>query len=130
MGYGGEIKDTGLVTQASNDGGIDGIIKEDVLGLGHIYIQAKRYALKNGINRDEVQKFAGALLGAPVSRGVFITTSYFTPGALNYVKGINTTIILIDGNQLADYIFMITGWVCKPYKPSNLKSWMPIFGMR
>lgn len=107
MGYGGEIKDSGLVTSATNDGGIDGIIKEDVLGLGRIHIQAKRYALKNGIGRDEVQKFAGALLGAPVSKGVFITTSYFSPGAITYVNNLNTaaTIILIDGDQLADYMY-------------------------
>lgn len=107
MGYGGEIKDSGLVTSATNDGGIDGIIKEDVLGLGRIHIQAKRYALKNGIGRDEVQKFAGALLGAPVSKGVFITTSYFSPGAMAYVKNLNTaaTIILIDGDQLAEYMY-------------------------
>ena len=107
MGYGGEIKDSGLVTSATNDGGIDGIIKEDVLGLGRIHIQAKRYALKNGIGRDEVQKFAGALLGAPLSKGVFITTSYFSPGAMAYVKNLNTaaTIILIDGDQLAEYMY-------------------------
>jgi len=107
MGYGGEIKDSGLVTSATNDSGIDGIIKEDVLGLGRIHIQAKRYALKNGISRDEVQKFAGALLGAPVSKGVFITTSYFSQGALTYVKNLNTaaTIILIDGDQLAEYMY-------------------------
>lgn len=107
MGYGGEINDSGLVTSATNDGGIDGVIKEDVLGLGRIHIQAKRYALKNGIGRDEVQKFAGALLGAPLSKGVFITTSYFSPGALAYVKNLNTaaTIILIDGDQLADYMY-------------------------
>lgn len=107
MGYGGEIKDSGLVTQASNDGGIDGIIKEDVLGLGRIHIQAKRYDHKNGIGRDEIQKFAGALLGAPSSKGVFITTSYFSKGAQDYVKNLNNaaTIILIDGDQLADYIY-------------------------
>ncbi|MGJ8666723.1 MAG: restriction endonuclease [Patiriisocius sp.] len=107
MGYGGEIKDSGLVTSATNDGGIDGIIKEDVLGLGRIHIQAKRYALDNGIGRDEVQKFAGALLGAPMSKGVFITTSYYSKGALAYVKNLNTaaTIILIDGDQLAEYMY-------------------------
>lgn len=106
MGYGGEIKDSGLVTKASNDGGIDGIIKEDVLGLGRIHIQAKRYALTNGIGRDEIQKFAGALLGAPMSKGVFITTSYFSQGALAYVQNLNNaTIILIDGDQLAEYMY-------------------------
>lgn len=107
MGYGGEIKNSGLVTKATNDGGIDGVIKEDVLGLGRIHIQAKRYALTNGIGRDEIQKFAGALLGAPMSKGVFITTSYFSQGALTYVNNLNTaaTIILIDGDQLAEYMY-------------------------
>ena len=106
MGYGGEIKDSGLVTKASNDGGIDGIIKEDELGLGRIHIQAKRYDHKNGIGRDDIQRFAGALLGAPMSKGVFITTSYFTKGANEYVDKLNNaTIILIDGDQLAEYMY-------------------------
>ncbi|KAA3620287.1 MAG: restriction endonuclease [Flavobacterium sp.] len=106
MGYGGEIKDSGLVTTASNDGGIDGIIKEDVLGLGKIFIQAKRFDHGNSIGRDSVQKFAGALLGSPLSKGVFITTSYFSKGAIEYVDKLsNATIILIDGDQLAEYIY-------------------------
>jgi len=106
MGYGGEIKDSGLVTKASNDGGIDGIIKEDELGLGRIHIQAKRYDHKNGVGRDDIQRFAGALLGVPMSKGVFITTSYFSKGAMEYVDKLNNaTIILIDGDQLADYIY-------------------------
>ncbi|WP_420378383.1 restriction endonuclease [Gilvibacter sp.] len=106
MGYGGEIKGSGLVTKASNDGGIDGIIKEDELGLGRIHIQAKRYDFKNGVGRDDIQRFAGALLGAPMSKGVFITTSYFSKGAIEYVDKLNSaTIILIDGDQLADYIY-------------------------
>ena len=106
MGYGGEIKDSGLVTSASNDGGIDGIIKEDVLGLGKIFIQAKRFDHGNSIGRDSVQKFAGALLGSPLSKGVFITTSFFSKGAIEYVDKLsNATIILIDGDQLAEYIY-------------------------
>lgn len=106
MGYGGEIKDSGLVTSASNDGGIDGIIKEDVLGLGKIYIQAKRYHYNNIISRDSVQKFAGALLGSPLSKGVFITTSSFSKSAVEYVNKLsNATIILIDGDQLSEYIY-------------------------
>lgn len=106
MGYGGEIKNSGLVTSATNDGGIDGIIKEDILGLGRIYIQAKRFDHSNSVGRDSVQKFAGALLGSPLSKGVFITTSYFSKGALEYVDKLsNATIILIDGDQLAEYIY-------------------------
>jgi len=107
MGYGGEIKNSGLVTQASNDGGIDGIIKEDVLGLGRIHIQAKRYKLDIGIGREEIQKFVGALAVAQSNKGVFITTSYYTKGAVEYVENLNgsTTIVLIDGAKLAEYIY-------------------------
>ena len=107
MGYGGEIKDSGIVTQATNDNGIDGIIKEDILGLGRIYIQAKRYVLENTIGREEIQKFVGALAVAQSNKGVFITTSYFKKTAIDYVNSLNggTTIVLIDGQQLADYIY-------------------------
>lgn len=107
MGYGGEIKDSGLVTKASNDGGIDGIIKEDVLGLGRIHIQAKRYKTDVGIGRDEIQKFVGALAVAQSNKGVFITTSYYSKGAIDYANSLNgsTTLVLIDGKQLAEYIY-------------------------
>ena len=107
MGYGGEIKDSGFVTKASNDEGIDGIIKEDVLGLGRIHIQAKRYKVDSSIGREDIQKFVGALAGAQSNKGVFITTSHFSKGAIDYVKGLNntTTIVLIDGDELAEYIY-------------------------
>lgn len=107
MGYGGEIKDSGTVTQASNDGGIDGIIKEDILGLGRIYLQAKRYNLENGIGRDEVQKFVGALQTAQSNKGVFITTSYFSKGAIGYVDSLHgsNNIVLVDGKNLAEFIY-------------------------
>lgn len=107
MGYGGEIESSGMVTQLSNDGGIDGIIKEDVLGLGRIHIQAKRYKLDNGIGREEIQKFVGALAVAQSNKGVFITTSYYTKAALEYVDNLNgaTTVVLIDGRQLAEYMY-------------------------
>lgn len=107
MGYGGEIKNSGTVTQATNDNGIDGIIKEDILGFGRIYIQAKRFSQENSIGREEIQKFVGALAVAQSNKGVFITTSYFTKGALEYVNNLNgsTTIVLIDGEKLADYIY-------------------------
>ena len=65
MGYGGEVKNSGVVTKLSNDGGIDGIIKEDILGFNHISIQAKRYALDNNVQRHEVQSFVGAVAGTP-----------------------------------------------------------------
>jgi restriction system protein len=107
MGYGGEIKNSGLVTKASNDGGIDGVIKEDILGLGRIHIQAKRYKLDIGIRRDEIQKFVGALAVAQSNKGVFITTSYYSKGALEYADNLNgmTTLVLIDGTKLAEHIY-------------------------
>lgn len=107
MGYGGEIKDSGLVTKKSNDGGIDGIIKEDILGFGRINIQAKRYRRDIVIGREELQKFVGALMVAQSNKGVFITTSYFSKGAIEYVENLyaNTTVVLIDGNKLAEYIY-------------------------
>lgn len=107
MGYGGEIKNSGIVTKKSSDGGIDGIIKEDILGFGRINIQAKRYRLDLAIDRPEIQKFVGALAVAQSSKGVFITTSYFTKGAVEYVDNLygNTTVVLIDGKSLARYIY-------------------------
>lgn len=107
MGYGGQISDSGFVTKASNDGGIDGVIKEDVLGLGRIHIQAKRYKKDNSIGREDIQKFVGALAVAQSNKGVFITTSYFSKGAREYVENLNgsTNIILIDGKQLAEYMY-------------------------
>jgi restriction system protein len=107
MGYGGEIKDSGLVTKASNDGGIDGIIKEDVLGLGRIHIQAKRYAKDNTVGRAEIQGFVGALAVAQSNKGVFITTSKYSKGALEYAENLNgsTTLVLIDGDKLAEYMY-------------------------
>ncbi len=107
MGYGGEIKNSGIVTRLSNDGGIDGIIKEDILGFNHISIHAKRYALNNNVKRNEVQSFVGAVAGTPSKKGVFITTSDFTKGAIEYVESLNgsPTIILINGQQLTDYIY-------------------------
>ncbi len=107
MGYGGEIKNSGLVTQSTNDGGIDGIIKEDILGLGRIYIQAKRYHRDNSVGRQEIQKFVGALAVAQSNKGVFITTSHYTKGGVEYANSLNgaTTLVLIDGKQLAEYIY-------------------------
>jgi restriction system protein len=107
MGYGGQLKNSGIVTQYSNDGGIDGIIKEDVLGLGRIHIQAKRYKPGSSISREDIQKFVGALAVAQSNKGVFITTSNFSRGAKEYVNNLNatTTIVLINGDQLANYIY-------------------------
>ncbi len=100
MGYGGTIKDAGERLGKSGDGGIDGIIKEDRLGLDVIYLQAKRW--EGIVGRPEIQKFAGALEGKRARKGVFITTSGFTKEAKDYVKTINSKIILIDGGELAE----------------------------
>lgn len=98
MGYGGSRQDAGQAVGRSGDGGIDGIIKEDKLGLDLIYVQAKRWEAV--IGRPEIQKFAGALQGQRANKGVFITMSSFTREAVEYVSVINTKIILIDGDQL------------------------------
>jgi len=91
MGYGGEIQNSGEVTQYSNDNGIDGIIKEDVLGFGRIYIQAKRYQRDNKIGREDLNKFVGALAVAQSNKGVFITTSSFNKNAIEYASKLNIT---------------------------------------
>ena len=102
MGYGGSFEDAGKAIGKSGDEGIDGIIKEDKLGLDAIYIQAKRWS--NQVNRPDIQKFAGALLGKKAKKGVFITTSMFSESAIEYVRNIENKIILIDGEQLTKYM--------------------------
>ena len=99
MGYGGSAREAAEVIGGSGDEGIDGIIKEDKLGLDTIYIQAKRW--KGQVGRPEIQKFAGALLGKKAKKGIFITTSSFSSEAFEYAKGVENRIILIDGGLLA-----------------------------
>lgn len=101
MGYGGSKEEAGQATQQSADGGIDGIIKEDPLGLDSIYLQAKRYT-DNKIGRPEIQKFAGALMGFRAKKGVFITTTDYSAEAKDYCDSIESKIVLINGEQLAD----------------------------
>ncbi len=100
MGYGGSRSDAGRAVGKSGDGGIDGIIKEDRLGLDVIYIQAKRWD-GNAVGRRDVQQFAGALQGQRANKGIFLTTSRFTDEAHSYVSTIGSKIVLIDGEQLA-----------------------------
>jgi restriction system protein len=100
MGYGGTRKDAGQAVGRSGDGGIDGIIKEDRLGLDIMYIQAKRWNQKT-VGRPEIQKFAGALQGRRAKKGIFITTSSFSQTARDYVSRIDSKIVLIDGETLA-----------------------------
>lgn len=98
MGYGG-AGGRGVTTDLTNDGGIDGIIDQDVLGLSKVYVQAKRYSPGNSVGRPEVQGFVGALSGK-ADGGVFITTSHFSAGAIEWVRNVPARIILIDGHRL------------------------------
>ncbi|MGO8880120.1 MAG: restriction endonuclease, partial [Desulfomonilaceae bacterium] len=84
----------------SNDGGIDGIIPQDKLGLDSVYIQAKKW--ENVVSRPEIQKFVGALEGVRARKEIFLTTSTFSEGAKNYVKNIDKKVVLIDGERLAE----------------------------
>jgi restriction system protein len=102
MGYGGSYKEAARAVGQSGDGGIDGIIDEDRLGLDAIYIQAKRWGDQTTVSRPEIQKFAGALMGKKANKGIFITTSSFSKEARQYAETINSKIILIDGERLAE----------------------------
>lgn len=99
MGYGGSRKEAGRATQQTNDDGIDGIIKEDKLGLDVIYLQAKRWT--NTVHRPEIDKFIGALTRQRARKGVFITTSEFSAGAREAALGLDIKVVLIDGVELA-----------------------------
>ena len=101
MGYGGSRTDAGKAVGRSGDGGIDGIIKEDKLGLDVVYIQAKKWD-NNPVGRPDLMQFVGALQAQKASKGIFITTSRFTDEARNYVSQIGSKIVLIDGEQLTN----------------------------
>lgn len=100
MGYGG-AEGKATRTQLSNDGGIDGVIDQDALGLSRIYVQAKRYAVDNTVGRPDIQAFVGALQGAQANQGVFLTTGKFSRGAVQYTDAIQSRVVLIDGERLA-----------------------------
>lgn len=102
MGYGGSHENAALKLGKSGDNGVDGVIDEDRLGLDRIYVQAKRYAEQNCVQRPEVQGFVGSLVGFGASKGVFVTTSTFSGGARDYAKQIPQRVILIDGARLTD----------------------------
>ncbi len=104
MGYGGSLADAGRAIGKSGDGGIDGVIKEDRLGLEQIYIQAKRWE-NSSVGRPEIQKFVGALHGKRARKGIFLTTSSFTKDAQEYATGLDIKVILIDGADLAKFMF-------------------------
>ncbi len=101
MGYGGGRQEMGKAVGRAGDAGIDGIIKEDALGLDAVYVQAKRYAADNTVGRSEVQGFAGSLDGFRATKGIFFTTSAFSRGAREFVGQISKRIVLIDGSELA-----------------------------
>lgn len=100
MGYGGSLARAGRALGRSGDGGVDGVIDEDVLGLDRIYVQAKRYADGNSVGPGEIRDFFGALDQFKAGKGLFVTTSSFTPSAIKTVEGLSKRIVLIDGPQL------------------------------
>lgn len=102
MGYGGTHEKAALRLGKSGDNGVDGVIDEDRLGLDRIYVQAKRYASANTVQRSEIQAFVGSLVGFGANKGVFVTTSSFTSGAISYAEQIPQRVILIDGARLTD----------------------------
>jgi restriction system protein len=103
MGYGGSLKDAGQAIGKTKDGGIDGVIREDKLGLANIYVQAKRWTDKP-VGSPDIDQFAGALSKRKATKGIFITTSTFTKDALASVREYSSRIVLIDGIQLAGYM--------------------------
>ena len=102
MGYGGTHDDAARRLGRSGDGGIDGVIDEDRLGLDRIYVQAKRYDPKSSVGRPDIQGFVGSLVGNAASKGVFVTTSTFSTPAIDFVRHLPQRVILIDGEKLAD----------------------------
>ena len=99
LGYGGTEVDAAQAVGKSGDGGIDGTIKEDPLGLDIVYIQAKRYNDGNTVGRPAIQQFVGALSGKHANKGVFITTSSFFTDAQSFASAITQKVILIDGEE-------------------------------
>jgi restriction system protein len=101
MGYGGSRADAGQIVGRSGDGGIDGVIDQDALGLDRVYVQAKRYAVDHAVSEPEIRAFSGSLGAAKANKGVFVTTSYFTQPAQSFAERHPFRIVLIDGEQLA-----------------------------
>jgi restriction system protein len=104
MGYGGSLADAGKAIGKTGDGGVDGVIKEDKLGLDLLFIQAKKWD-NSSVGRPEIQKFVGALYGRKAKKGIFITTSTFSRDARDYADGLDSKVVLIDGTQLTELMF-------------------------
>lgn len=102
MGYGGSHRNASEQLGRAGDGGVDGVINEDVLGLDRVYIQAKRYAPGSAVGRPEIQAFTGSLVGLGASKGVFVTTSTFSAQAMEFVSRIPQRVVLIDGRRLTE----------------------------
>ena len=102
MGYGGSHKNAAEQLGRSGDGGVDGVINEDVLGLDRVYVQAKCYGPNTSVGRPEIQAFTGSLVGLGAMKGVFVTTSTFSAPGIQFASRIPQRIILIDGNRLAE----------------------------
>ncbi|BCW87004.1 Mrr restriction system protein [Alphaproteobacteria bacterium SO-S41] len=100
MGYGGSHRNAAQQLGRSGDGGVDGVINEDVLGLDRVYVQAKRYAEGSTVGRPEVQAFVGSLVGLGATKGVFVTTSSFSGHAIEYARHLSQRVVLIDGLRL------------------------------
>lgn len=101
MGYGAGSLGSRMTTKATGDGGIDGIIHEDALGLDAVYIQAKRYSPESKVGRPALQQFVGSLTGEGATKGVFVTTSSFSAEARDFLTRVQHRIVLIDGNEFA-----------------------------
>jgi restriction system protein len=104
MGYGGSRREASQQLGRSGDGGVDGVINEDLLGLDRLYVQAKRYAPGTVIGRPDVQAFTGSLVGLNANKGVFVTTSSFSQQAVEYAERIPQRVILIDGTRLTNFM--------------------------
>ncbi|ODT47767.1 restriction endonuclease [Devosia sp. 63-57] len=100
MGYGGSHKNAAAQLGRSGDGGVDGVINEDRLGLDRVYVQAKRYAEGNTVGRPDIQAFVGSLVGLGATKGVFVTTSSFSQQARDFVRHLSQRVVLLDGNDL------------------------------
>ncbi|WP_315772297.1 MULTISPECIES: restriction endonuclease [unclassified Bradyrhizobium] len=120
MGYGGAAQDTTRALGRSGDNGVDGVVDQDPLGVDQIYVQAKRYALGNNISAGEIRDFFGALNLKKAQKGIFFTTSSFSPSAVQTAKNLSTRIVLIDGEQLSN-LMVKYGVGCRTEEVLHLK---------